>query len=330
VGMAESFVVTQPEQAEATGEKFRTYVLSPVLSKIKADFNNFEVYDVEPLSIPDILAERPVILFGKYKGAAAGEIVLRGISGGGKSYSSEIKVNQFKANARYSALRYLWARHRIGQLADYNRITETDELRKEITNLCLTYNLLTDYTSFIAIDERIRNVDGKIIRVEQPLPMPLGVSDYAVGETAAFRSMGAVQYAPSAAGKMSRLETVKDQNDFMVDGLEMDSIQILLTDIKINVESEKSSIRSFIESHLSSLQKCYEKNISSMTLTSGRVTIKFSINKNGNIENGMVFKNDLADKKFETCLLKEIKSWKIPVSGGNDQISVECTFEFNR
>jgi hypothetical protein len=52
---------------------------------------------------------------------------------------------------------------------------------KEVTNLGLIYNLLTAYTSFVAIDTQIRLKDGQTVTVKQPLPLPQGVSDYAVG-----------------------------------------------------------------------------------------------------------------------------------------------------
>jgi Ca-activated chloride channel family protein len=53
---------------------------------------------------------------------------------------------------------------------------------KEITSLGLKYNLLTQYTSFIAVREEVRNPLGEAHDVKQPLPLPLGVSDLAIGE----------------------------------------------------------------------------------------------------------------------------------------------------
>jgi len=43
---------------------------------------------------------------------------------------------------------------------------------KEITALGLKYSLLTQYTSFVAIDKKVRNVGGKQETVEQVLPLP--------------------------------------------------------------------------------------------------------------------------------------------------------------
>ena len=61
-------------------------------------------------------------------------------------------------------------------------LNDDPERVKQITQLGLDYRLLTNHTSFIAVDQRIRNPrpeDSQ--KVDQPLPMPLGVSDSALG-----------------------------------------------------------------------------------------------------------------------------------------------------
>ena len=46
----------------------------------------------------------------------------------------------------------------------------------------MKYSLLTQYTSFIAVREVVTNPNGTAKDVNQPLPLPLGVSDLAVGD----------------------------------------------------------------------------------------------------------------------------------------------------
>ena len=50
-----------------------------------------------------------------------------------------------------------------------------------MTALGLEYSLLTPYTSFIAVLDVVRNPDAKAADVDQPLPLPEGVSNNAVG-----------------------------------------------------------------------------------------------------------------------------------------------------
>ena len=180
VGLGEPFVITKPEEAPAKAEAFRKLIESPVLTRVKVDFGRFDVYDVEPASIPDVLADRPVIVFGKWRGKPEGTITLSGLTGE-KPYSDEIRVTSVKPERSNAALPYLWARQRIMLLSDYNLLRQSDARIAAVTNLGLTYNLLTAYTSFIAVDSEVRNKDGRTTTVNQPLPLPEGVSDYAVG-----------------------------------------------------------------------------------------------------------------------------------------------------
>ena len=46
----------------------------------------------------------------------------------------------------------------------------------------MKYSLLTQYTSFIAVREVVTNPLGTAKDVNQALPLPLGVSDLAVGD----------------------------------------------------------------------------------------------------------------------------------------------------
>ncbi len=180
VGMGEPFIVTRPEEAPAKAERFREIIQSPVLTGVKVTAQGFDVYDMEPPHIPDVLSERPVIVFGKYHGTPRGKIVVTGVSGEG-SYRETIDAASARPLPGNGALRYLWARHRIALLSDYNNLRADESRTRAVTDLGLRYNLLTAYTSFVAVDTEIRVTGGAPVTVKQPLPLPQGVSDYAVG-----------------------------------------------------------------------------------------------------------------------------------------------------
>ncbi len=184
VGMGEPFVILNLDEAPEKAEKFRKYIQSPVLTNIKTSFNGFRVNSVEPLTIPDVFSERPVLIFGKWEGPVQGSFEIEGLSGN-HTFSQKLWINNYSPSADNAALKYLWARHKIAILDDYgklNRFGEVDAfIKEEITELGLKYNLLTNYTSFIAIDSLIRNTGDSSATVTQPLPLPSGVSDRAVG-----------------------------------------------------------------------------------------------------------------------------------------------------
>jgi hypothetical protein len=124
-----------------------------------------------------------VIVFGKWRGQPSGRVTVRGETGAG-AYARVIDLDTVKPLEANAALRYLWARHRIAALADFNRLCPGGDTVKEVTRLGLAYNLLTEFTSFVAVDTVVRANDGKVETVTQPLPLPQGVSDLAVGGSA--------------------------------------------------------------------------------------------------------------------------------------------------
>ena len=183
-GMGEPFIVTKPDQAKAQAERFRRVIESPVLTSVQVLFSGLEVYDVEPMQLPDVLAERPVIVFGKWREPAASVatgLLVEGRSSNGP-YEQELPIDLHNADAgSNTALRYLWARHRIATLSDEEALIGGHTQKAAITRLGLDYSLLTQYTSFIAVDKVVRNPGGQGATVDQPSPMPEGVTDLAVG-----------------------------------------------------------------------------------------------------------------------------------------------------
>ncbi|WP_431274631.1 VIT and vWA domain-containing protein [Variovorax ureilyticus] len=181
-GMGEPFIVTDPVQAPEQAARFRRMIESPVLTSVKARFEGLDVYDVEPMALPDVLGERPVIVFGKWRGQPKGRVIIEGRSANGP-YHQELQVDPH-ARKDAAALRSLWARHRIASLGDQEALEGGDGYRKRITDLGLRYSLLTQYTSFIAVDKVVRNVAPQdSVGVDQPVPLPKGVSEFAVGQS---------------------------------------------------------------------------------------------------------------------------------------------------
>jgi Ca-activated chloride channel family protein len=150
-----------------------------------------------------MFARRPIILFGKWRGPVQGTFELTGTTGLG-AYSSSVDVSSVQPDEGNRAIRYLWARSKIAELSDYGSSDVADEQVKEITGLGLKYNLLTQYTSFIAVREKIVNPNGDVSDVNQAVPIPLGVSDMAIGSEPELIAMILLAMAIAAAAFIRR------------------------------------------------------------------------------------------------------------------------------
>jgi len=183
-GQGEAFIVTKPDQAAEQAERLRKIIESPVLTQVKLRFEGLDVYDVEPAQLPDVLGGRPVVVFGKWRGDEGGpvngKLIVEGRTADG-AYRNEL-ATAGREDQTSAALRHLWARQRIASLSDQEALEGNGAQKAAITQLGLGYSLLTQYTSFIAIDRRVRNPNPALApTVDQPSPMPEGVSNAAIG-----------------------------------------------------------------------------------------------------------------------------------------------------
>jgi Ca-activated chloride channel family protein len=150
-----------------------------MLRNIALSYAGFDAYDVEPAEIPDLFADRPIVVFGKWRGAAGGVVTVSGNAGNGV-YTQRFNMADAQSAEADHALRYLWARTRIARLSDFTFGGDADTNKPVVTALGLQYNLLTPYTSFIAVHEVVRNPSGDSEDVDQPRALPLYVSNLAV------------------------------------------------------------------------------------------------------------------------------------------------------
>jgi len=337
VGMGEPFIITRPDEAQQKATKFRKLIESPVLTGITVDFDKFKAYDIEPPSIPDVMAQRPVILFGKWRGEPQGNIVVKGIAGD-RTYRKKVNVAKIKPSKTNTALRYLWARHRIALLSDYNRLSPDDERVKEVTNLGLTYNLLTQYTSFVAIDTQIRLINGQAQTVKQPLPLPQGVSDYAVGgKSRVANRISKLGASPSLMVRKSKPMEVKDERskskepassaeEEMSDKEDHKRMPIKLGKISLTGGLEREAIVTTLEKSIPSVNRCYGKKSWWRWNMKGNLTFKLFLNSSGRVIKVIRIAGSKKMKTFEDCIIQKLKNLQFSFSKGSKAGTVTATF----
>ncbi len=284
-GHGEPMIVTKESEAAAAVERFRQYVSTPVLTRIKFNEGKFKAYDVEPMAVPDMMAERPIMIFGKYEGKPTGTVTLTG-KVGRKTYKQTFDLSQVKPEKANAALRYLWARERIKYLdylgGQYSR--DDTPIAEQITKLGLKYNLMTNYTSFIAIDEVVVNKDGKQTTVKQPIPMPEGVSDYAVGHEVAELSMARTIMPGTSVNSIVAAVGGVGFSDGVEEEMEEEEVFVVVEDDP-EFPGGVDSLKAFIERNLVYPQLAKDNKIE------GKVFVTFVVEKDGSISGVKVLRD---------------------------------------
>jgi Ca-activated chloride channel family protein len=326
VGMGEPFVMTGQSEAGKQAARFREMIASPVLTRVKVDFGSFEVYDVEPPAIPDVLAERPVIVFGKWRGRPGGTIKLSGYTAEGK-YMKRLAVNEFKPAGGNSALRYLWARHRITLLADYNNLQNgrNRELVEEVTELGLKYNLLTAYTSFVAIDSEVRNKDGKLASVKQPLPLPEGVSDYALGRALSVQSIQS--FTPKQNGETEFFMSAGKAAKLRADAIRLASPASMQI-VKIDTDGglSEQDIKAVFESKKPRLIEIFHRALAKGAIAHGQIVLALEIAPDGRVRNVRIEKRDFTMMAVEVEIFDFVKKMRFPANPQTSKVKITLAF----
>jgi hypothetical protein len=99
----------------------------------------------------------------------------------GRDFVREIPIEFPEKESRHDVLATLWARTRIDDLMsqDYNGIQSGNPrkvIREAITQLGLNFRLMTQFTSFVAVEEMTVTDGGAPRKIDVPVEMPEGVS----------------------------------------------------------------------------------------------------------------------------------------------------------
>ena len=175
-GRGEVEYVALNDDGSKAAKRFHERVQNPLLTDIEVDWGGLQVADVYPKQIPDLFSAKPLILTGKYKASGRATIRLRGKQAG-QPLTREITVDFPASQPQHDVLATLWARTKIDDLTMQDPgNAERLDLRESITALGLQYRLMTQYTSFVAVEEKIITDGTTPRRVDVPVEMPEGVS----------------------------------------------------------------------------------------------------------------------------------------------------------
>lgn len=184
-GRGEVEYVTLAKDANAAAERFHERVQSPVLTDIRIDWGALKAEEVYPRRISDLFSDKPILIHGLLKGPLDGVITLHGLTAN-EPFVRHIRLHQGDVQEPHAALASLWARAKVKDLmmqdmAGIQAGRMRDDLKKAITDLGVRFRLMTQFTSFVAVEEA-RRVPANLrstpmTTVPVPVEKPDGLND---------------------------------------------------------------------------------------------------------------------------------------------------------
>lgn len=196
----------EDETVQTVAENLAARLQTPVLTDIAIDWSALPVADVHPQRIPDLYVGDTLRLTGRFTQPASGEITISGRTG-----LRPLRLSQrveLSDSEQQPVLRRIWARTAVDSLMHMavtppaRRAPEQDDqqIKAQVTQLGLRYDIMTRWTAFVAVSRQIVNADpAGNLDSEVALPQVAGVSaaaypntpsGFAVPEPSTFSLLG--------------------------------------------------------------------------------------------------------------------------------------------
>jgi Ca-activated chloride channel family protein len=177
-GEVEYVLLNSP--GDQVAKKFYQRIASPVLTDVRLEFRGLDVYDVFPRAPSDVWAHKPLVVHARYRSSGKGRVIVRGYRRG-EPYREVLEVALPSQADEGDTLASMWARAKVDDLmrrdlAALQSGSFPAELEEEIVRVALRHRLLTQFTSFVAVEDRVVNESGELRTVTVPVEMPQGVT----------------------------------------------------------------------------------------------------------------------------------------------------------
>ncbi|MCK4807217.1 MAG: VWA domain-containing protein [Candidatus Aegiribacteria sp.] len=181
-GRGHAYYVGLNEDPDESVAAIYDKINDPYLVGIDIDWGDLDVHAIYPSKIPDLYAGEPLVIVGQYDGSGTETVRLSGTVAG-ERWGQELSVTLPSREENNDVIATLWARKKIHDLTrdmynTYGYLTDDQNIIDEITDTALDYQIMSEYTAFVAVSEEVRTDpdSGEPVTILVPVNMPEGVS----------------------------------------------------------------------------------------------------------------------------------------------------------
>ena len=162
--------IAQATTAENAIDRFFTQLARPVVTDLSVAFSGVSAESIYPAQLPDLHAGDPLVASLRLPlDASAGEVIVRGRSAAG-DFHTLLSVPDVATGG--DGIAHRWARAKVESHMDsLHEGADPEGVRREVVDVALAHNLVTKYTSLVAVDA-IATAEGpaQVKRVANALP----------------------------------------------------------------------------------------------------------------------------------------------------------------
>ncbi len=144
--------ISQGDNFTRQAQAFRRKLARPAATDLKIDIAGLDGIEMEPKTLPNLYHGSPLKIYGRYRGNGVGKISVRG-SVNGVELKQAAELEFPKEDLANPQIDRMWASHKIDRLLkDADRNGSRDSVIPEVVKLGEGYSIVTEYTSFLVLE----------------------------------------------------------------------------------------------------------------------------------------------------------------------------------
>jgi Ca-activated chloride channel family protein len=172
IGGGRCELVESEDRLDAAMERIHRRIAAPLVTGLRMHAEGLDLVDgtLAPARIPDLFPGVPLVIAGRYRGAAQGTVTVTGTGRDGGAWRVEVPATVVDSPASSA----IWARAHLRDLEDRYAVTGGRELERDIVATSLRFGVLCRFTAYVAVDPRVVAEGSPAHRVIQPVELPSG------------------------------------------------------------------------------------------------------------------------------------------------------------
>ena len=162
-------LVESEDRLDTAMDAIHRRITAPLVTGLRLAGDRLIDDTVSPTRLPDVFSGVPLVVRGRYRGAAPA-LTLTGSTRDGAAWAAQAEP----AAAEDRTVAQLWARATLRDLEDAYASAPAESLEQRIVATSLRFGVLCRFTAFVAIDSRVVNDGGELHKVIQPVELPAG------------------------------------------------------------------------------------------------------------------------------------------------------------
>lgn len=144
--------ISHGDDFKRQADAFRRKLVHPVATDLEIQIDGVRVYDMLPGELSNLFHGKPIRMIGRYEGSGQADVTIRGTVMG-RPFEQTVNFDFPELDADNPQIDRMWAWYQVQSLMAQMRLKgRSSDLENQIVDLCEGYSIVSEYASFIVLE----------------------------------------------------------------------------------------------------------------------------------------------------------------------------------